>query len=168
MVQKRLIASGGFTLVELMITVVVMIIVASAIGVVIVDNQRGWSNMYGRINSDVVTDGYVARKKFDAVIRNASSEKIVLDDTGNWIEVYYYASGASTVVDRYVRFYEADGDLNVEYGKLDPKVTSSVETVCGNVSNCTFRQVGRSAQMILTLDNEEQTNTIVTSAVTHN
>lgn len=161
-------ALGGFTLVELMITTVVMIIVASAIGVIIVDNQRGWSNMYGRINSNVTTDGYVARKKFDAVMRNASSEKIIVDGSGNWIEAYYYASGASTVVDRYVRFYAAEGDLNIEYGTLEPKVTLSVETVCGNVSGCTFRQVGRSAQMILTLDNGTQTNTVVTSAVTHN
>ena len=168
MIKKINTTSRGFTLVELMITTVVMIIVAVAIGVVIVDNQRGWSNMYGRINSDVTTDGYVARKKFDAVMRNASSEKILIDSEGNWIEAYYYASGASPVVDRYVRFYEADGDLNVEYGTLDPKVTLSVETVCGNVSNCTFRQVGRSAQMILTLDDGTQTNTIVTSAVTHN
>ena len=168
MVQKRLTPLRGFTLVELMITTVVMIIVAAAIGIVIVDNQRGWSNMYGRINSDVTTDGYVARKKFDAAIRNSSSEKIVIDGDGNWIELYYYASGASTVVDRYVRFYEADGDLNVEYGTLDPKVTLSVETVCGNVSGCTFKQVGRSAQMILTLDNGTQTNTVVSSAVTHN
>ena len=168
MVQKRLTPLRGFTLVELMITTVVMIIVAAAIGIVIVDNQRGWSNMYGRINSDVTTDGYVARKKFDAAIRNSSSEKIVIDGDGNWIELYYYASSASTVVDRYVRFYEADGDLNVEYGALDPKVTLSVETVCGNVSGCTFKQVGRSAQMILTLDNGTQTNTVVSSAVTHN
>ena len=168
MSQKRLRMLKGFTLVELMITTVVMIIVAGAIGIVIVDNQRGWSNMYGRINSDVVTDGYVARKKFDSAIRNSSSEKIVLDAAGNWIELYYYASSASTALDRYVRFYEADGDLNVEYGTLDPKVTLSVETVCGNVSDCTFKQVGRSAQMILTLDNGTQTNTVVSSAVTHN
>ena len=166
--KTRIASAGGFTLVELMVTVVLMIIVAAAIGVVLVDNQRGWSNMYGRINSDVTTDGYVARKKFDTVIRNSSSEKIVLGEAGSWIELYYYASSASTVVDRYVRFYKADGDLNVEYGTLDPKVTLSVETVCGNVTDCTFRQVGRSAQMILTLDNGEQTNTIVTSAVTHN
>lgn len=167
MAQKRTVLRG-FTLVELMITMVVMIIVVSAIGVILIDNQRGWSNMYGRINSDVTTDGYVARRKFDVEIRNANSEKILVDSAGNWIEAYYYASDASTVVDRYVRFYEADGDLNVEYGTLDPKVTLSVETICGNVSGCTFKQVGRSAQMILTLDNGAQTNTIVTSAVTNN
>jgi len=158
----------GFTLVELMITMVIMIVVGLAIGVVIVDGQSSWSHMYERINSDVVTDGYVARKKFDVVMRNASREKILVGDAGSWIEVYYYASHLSKVVDRYARFYAADGDLNLEYGQLDPRATLDVETICENVTACTFRSVGQSIQMILTLDNGTQTNAIVSSAVTHN
>ena len=168
MIKKRPRASWGFTIVELMITMVVMVIILLAIGVVIVDGQHGWNVTYDRIHSDVITDGYVARKKFDSVIRSASREKFVLDGAGDWIEVYYYASDESTVVDRYARFYMADGDLNFEYGQLEPRETLGVETVCGNVSDCTFKMVGRSAQMILTLDNGTQTNTIVSSAVTHN
>jgi Tfp pilus assembly protein FimT len=158
----------GFTLVELMITTVIMIVVGLAIGVVIVDGQTSWNTMYDRINSDVVTDGYVARKKFDVVMRNASREKIAIGDAGSWVEVYYYASDSSTVVDRYARFYSADGDLNLESGQLDPRATLGVDTVCENVTACTFRNVGLSTQMILTLDNGTQTNTIVSSAVTHN
>jgi len=166
--KKSHIASRGFTLVELIITIIVMSIVVSAIAVVIVDSQRCWRVLYRRINSDVVTDGYVARKKFDAVMRRASGEIILIDNDGDWIEVYYYADDSSTVVDRYARFYEADGALNMEYGQLNPRTTSDVETVCGNVSDCTFKQFGRSAQMMLTLDDGTQKNTIVTSAVTHN
>jgi prepilin-type N-terminal cleavage/methylation domain-containing protein len=168
MAGKRHLVPRGFTLIELMISMVVMIIAAFTIGAVIVDGQNGWSNMYSRINSDVVTDGYVARKKFDAVMRNASSDKIFISADNSSVEVYYYASGLSTVVDRYVRFYESGGDLNLEYGQLDPKVTLNVETVCRNVSSCTFHQVGRSAQMILMLDNGTQKNTVITSAVTNN
>ncbi len=168
MIKKRPRAPRGFTLVELMITAVIMVIVAFAIGVVIVDSQSGWNVMYDRINSDVVTDGYVARKKFDAVMRSASREKFVLDGAGGWIEINCYADYDSTVADRYARFYVADGDLNLEYGQLEPRATLDVETVCGNVSGCTFKQVGRSVQMILTLDNGTQTNTVVSSAVTHN
>jgi prepilin-type N-terminal cleavage/methylation domain-containing protein len=158
----------GFTLVELMITTTIMLIVGLAIGVVIVDGQSGWSFMYDRINSDVVTDGYVARKKFDAVIRDASREKVLLDTAGSWVEVYYYSTPSSAVVDRYARFYAADGDLNFEYGQLQPRATLGVETVCENVTSCTFKQAGQSVEMILTLDNGTQTNTIVTSAVTNN
>ena len=65
----RHLARPGFTLVELMITMVIMVIVISAIGVVLFDSQRGWNFMYNRLYSDVVADSYVARKKFDAVMR---------------------------------------------------------------------------------------------------
>jgi prepilin-type N-terminal cleavage/methylation domain-containing protein len=168
MIKKRPNNMRGFTLVELMITTVVMLIVGLAIGVVIVNGQTGWNFMYERIYSDVVTDGYAARKQFDAVMRKASREKVLLDDAGAWVEVYYYSTASSAVVDRYARFYVADGDLNLEHGQLDPRVTLGVETVCGNVKSCTFKQAGQSVQMILTLDNGTQTNTIVSSAITYN
>jgi len=168
MIKKRPRARKGFTIVELMITTVIMISVGLAIGVVIVDGQTGWNTMYDRMNSDVVTDGYVARKKFDVVMRIANMGQSLVDADGAWIEVYSYASPSSTVVDRYSRFYVSDGDLNLEYGQVDPRVTLSIDTVCGNVSDCTFQQVGTSTQMTLTLDNRTHTNTIVSSAVTHN
>ena len=168
MIKKRLAASRGFTLIELIIAMAIMLIVVLAIGIALVDGQRGWSIQYDRIYSDVVTDGYVAKKKFDAVMRSASGETISLGDDGSWVKVYYYANDDSTVVDRYAYFYVANGDLNVEYGLYPNKETLSVETVCGNVSGCTFAQVGRSIQMILTLDNGTQTNTVISSAVTHN
>jgi len=161
-------ARKGFTLVELMITSVVVLIVGLAVGVVIVDGQTGWNTMYDRLNSNVVTDGYVARKKFDNVMRSASREKTLFAADGSWVEVYYYASPYSTVVDRYARFYVSDGDLNLEYGQLDPRTTINVETVCQNVSSCTFKQAGTSLQMTLKLDDGTQTNTVISSAITHN
>ncbi len=153
---------------ELVITAAIMSIVALAIGAVIVDGQSSWNVMYNRINSDVVTDGYVARRKFDAVMRKASRERIVLGVSDSSVEAYYYADDSSAVPDRYARFYTADGDLNLEYGQLNPRVTLGVETVCRNVSACTFKQAGRSAQMILTLNKGTQANTVVSSAVTQN
>ena len=168
MIKKRLTASRGFTLIELIIAMAITLIVVLAIGMALVDGQRGWSTQYNRIYSDVVTDGYVARRKFDAVMRTASRDNFLLDDAGSSVKVYYYANDDSAVVDRYAYFYVADGNLIVEYGQLNPTVTLSVETVCGNVSGCTFEQVGRSIQMILKLDNGTQTNTVISSAVTHN
>ena len=168
MVKKRRTASRGFTLVELIIAMAIMLIVVLAIGMALADGQRNWSTQYDRIYSDVVTDGYVARRKFDTVMRTASREKVLLDDAGGWVEVYYYANDDSAVVDRYARFYTADRNLNVEYGQLNPKETLSIETVCGNVSGRKFEQVGRSIQMILTLDDGTRTNTVISSAVTHN
>jgi len=168
MIKKRLTASRGFTLIELIIAMAIMLIVVLAIGMALVDGQRGWSTQYNRIYSDVVTDGYVARRKFDAVMRKASREKFEIDPAGSWVEVYYYADDTSTVVDRYARFSTANGNLNVEYGLYPNKETLSIETVCGNVSGCTFAQVGRSIQMILKLDNGTQTNTVISSAVANN
>jgi prepilin-type N-terminal cleavage/methylation domain-containing protein len=168
MIKKRLTSSRGFTLIELLTAIAIMVIVILAIGVALVDGQRGWNYMYNRIYSDVVTDGYVARRKFDAVLRKASREKFLIDSAGSWVEVYYYADDKSTEVDRYARFYASSGKLNVEYGQLNPKATDTIETVCENVSSCTFKQLGRSVQMILTLDNSTQKNTLITSAVTNN
>ena len=166
--KKRLTASRGFTLIELITAMAIMIFVVLAIGMALVDGQRGWNYMYNRVYSDIVTDGYVARRKFDAVLRKASREKFLIDPAGSWVEVYYFASDASTVVDRYARFYTAGGTLDIEYGQLNPTSTLTTETVCENVSSCTFEQLGRSIQMVLKLDNGTQTNTLITSAITNN
>ncbi|MHC4533322.1 MAG: PulJ/GspJ family protein [Planctomycetota bacterium] len=166
--KKRLTTSRGFTLTELLTAMAIMIFVVIAIGMALVDGQRGWNDMYSCVYSDVVTDGYVARRKFDAVLRKASRDKFLIDSTGSWVEVYYYASDASTVLDRYARFYTSSGSLNVEYGQLNPQSTLNIETVCENVSGCTFEQLGRSIQMVLKLDNGTQTNTVITSATTNN
>ena len=167
-INKRLTSTRGSTLIELLIGMSIMIFVVLAIGMALVDGQRGWNNMYDRIYSDAVTDGYVARRKFDAVLRKAKGETFSLAGDGSWLEANYYANDASTVVDRYARFYTSGGTLNVEYGQLNPKETISVETACSNVSGCVFKQSGRSAQMILILDDGTKTNTVITSATANN
>ena len=160
--------SRGFTLVEMMIALVMMLITASAIGAVIVDSQNSWGHLYNRVNGSVVTDGYVAMKKFDTVMRKASGQQIALDSNKNWVEVYYYSSDSTMVVDRYARFFTSGQDLMIEYGQLNPKVTLDLETICNNVSSCKFDQRGNSVQMFLKLDNGTQANTIITSAVANN
>ena len=170
MSKKRLTVQPGFTIVELMIAVMLSAIVMFGIGAMVVDSQRGWQRMYNRIYSDVATDSYVARKTFDSVIRKASGEMLLLDDAGSWLEVYYYADANSAVVDRYARFSydEGDSQLSIEYGIVEPRQTLSIQTVCGYVSSCVFKRAGRSAQMILTLDDGSQTATVVSSSVMHN
>ena len=158
----------GFTLVELMVATVAGAIITFAVGMLLVSSQRGWQTMYSGINSGAMADSYIARKTFDAVVRKASREKLLLDDSGDWIEVYYYDDAASTTADCYARFYQADGNLNLEYGKVNPRETSTVLTVCRNVSDCVFKANGCSVQMVLTLDDGRQTATVVSSAVMHN
>ncbi len=168
MLKNRTTNPKGLTLIELMIATVIMVTAVLGIGVILVDSQRGWNVMYNRIYSDVVTDGHIARRTFDRVIRKASRDKIALDDAGLWVEVRYYQDANSTIVDRYARFYEADGQLNIEYGTLNPQETLNVQTVCENVSDCVFMAQGTSVQMILSLDNGSEAATVVSSAVVHN
>jgi len=166
--SKRLTFRCGFTLTELAIAVVTSVVVMVGIAVVLVDGMKGWNRMYNRAYGDVVTDSYVARRLFDTEVRKASRERFAVAEDGSSLEIYYYFSAASTEPDRYAHFYTSDADLNVEYGILEPRETLRVQTVCGNVANCAFMGQGRSAQMVLTLDDGSQTVTTVTSAVMHN
>ncbi len=160
---------GGFTLTELMVTTVIVAIVILALGSVVADGVRGWQRMYDRVYADVVTDGFVARRVFDRIIRKASRQMYSVDDSGEWLKVYYYSSGAATTLDRYGLFYVSGDELKVEHGiRATPETPLQTETVCGNVSSCVFKGDGRSAQMILTLDDGSQSVTVVSSAVMHN
>jgi len=166
--NKRIANSKGFSLIELMMATTLACIVVVGIGVVLVDSQRGWNTMYTRTYSDVVTDAHVARRTFDRVVRNASSQGVLLDDYGNWVGVYYYSDPNSSIVDRYTRFISSNSQLTVEYGVVEPRQTLNTEILCENVSSCVFKLAGNSVQMVLTLDDGSQNATIVASAVTHN
>jgi hypothetical protein len=103
------------------------------------------------------------------VVRRATRTRFLLDADGNWLEAYYCQDPNATIVDSYARFTEANGELSVEYGRLNPRETLSTNTVCGNVVGCIFfKGAGYSAQMILTLDNGKERITVVSSAVMHN
>ena len=159
---------SGVTVIEIVIAAAASVIVMVGVGIAIVDGQRGWNRMYSRTYADVVTDGYVARKMFDTAVRKSSREMYLIDDSGQWVEVYYYSSPSVSEADSYARFFVSGGDLNVEYGKLDPRATTSVHTVCSNVSSVSFSGGGTSIQMILNLDDGAQSSTVTCSAVMHN
>jgi len=158
----------GLTLIELMTAAAIIPIMGFGIAIVLADSQRGWNAMYNRIYSHVVTDSHVARRMFDAVIRKSSSQSYVLDGGGTSVETYYYSDPNVPFLDGYACFFVAGNHLYVEYGQLNPKQTTNIETICGNVASCVFRANGRSVQMFLTLDNGSQRITTVTSAVMHN
>ena len=168
MSRKRITAQYGFTLIELMIAITASMIVMLGVALVMANSQKSWNQLYTRAFSDVVGDSNVAGIKFKDIIRKASQYGFVVDSKGKGIEVYYYDSEDSNDVDRYAHFYELEGDLNLEIGKLNPRETQEVQTVCTNVTECLFTASGRSAQMMLTLDNGSRTISTVTSAFLHN
>ncbi|MHC4221067.1 MAG: hypothetical protein ACYST9_01485 [Planctomycetota bacterium] len=157
---------AGLTLMELFAAMIISIIVILGAGFILVSNHKGFEKLYERANGDVATDGYVAQKRFENVIRNASREKVVFDT--NSVEIYYYDSNSAPLVDRYARFYKTGGDLNFEYGVYDPKKTLEVSTVCSNVSACSFYNTGRSVQMKLVLDDGLRSVEVMGSAVMNN
>lgn len=158
----------AFTLVELMIAMAISCIVILTIGLVLADGQKAWNKMYSNVYSDVSTASIVASKAFDAVVRKSGSEKISVDPAGNWVEVQYYNNDASTAFDRYARFYKQNGQLKIERGYISPHAVISTEIICGNVTDCVFKSTGKSAQMILTLENSSQKMDVVSSAVLNN
>lgn len=165
---KRIAAQHGFTLIELMIAITASMIVMLGLALVLANSQKSWNQLYIRAFSDVVGDSNVAGIKFKNVIRKASQNGYVVDNQGKGIEVYYYDSEDSAEVDRYAHFYESDGDLNLELGKLNPRETLEVQTICNNVTECLFTAAGRSAQMALTLDNGSRKISTVSCAFLHN
>jgi prepilin-type N-terminal cleavage/methylation domain-containing protein len=168
MARKRTTIQHGFTLIELIIAVTASLVVMLGVTLVLANSQENWNHLYTRAFSDIAGDSNVAGKKFKAITCKASQNGFVLDEDGKGIEVHYYNNENSAVVDRYAHFYELDGDLNLELGILEPRETLEVRTICSNVSECFFTAAGRSAQMVLTLDDGSRTVSTVSCAYMHN
>jgi prepilin-type N-terminal cleavage/methylation domain-containing protein len=159
---------AGLTLIELMVTIVISTIIILAVAVVLSDGQKAWGHMYGDINSDVAVQSLTACKRFDAVVRAASSNNCTIDPAGNWVEVDSYSSSSATAVDRYTRFAWQNSQLTCEYGSLGPKATIGIQTLCSNVTACKFVKVGSSIQMVLTLNDNTRSSTVASSNVMNN
>jgi len=161
----------AFTITEQMVVMLVSAIVILGMGAVLVDSQKGWNRTYDRAYGDVATDGYVAQKTFEAVVRKSSTKR---ESTGTGeITVYYYNDPlTSTQLDRYARFYKDGDKLMADYGQLDeqenPQNPSQTDTLAQNVEDVSFSVSGVCLQMILSLDNGSDTLTVVSSAVRHN
>lgn len=164
----------GFTLTELTVVMAMAPVVILSMGIVLVDSQRGWNQMYNRVYSGVVTDSYVARKTFDTVVRKSSISRERLGNDNDEVVLYYYNDPASsTWLDRYARFYTAGKRLLVDYGKSDAKGnlhgrTQQTTTLAHNVEAVNFSVTGTCVQMTLRLDNGSEALTVMTSAIRHN
>jgi len=162
---------SGFTLTELTIVFAIASVVMLGMGMALVDSQRGWNRMYNRAHEGVASDGYIAAKTFEAVIRKSSmmSERLGDDE----IEVYYYDDPESSVnLDRYARFYKDDTELFVDYGELNsqghPHGHVQTITLARNIESVSFSMAGTCMQMILQLDDGSESLTVMAAAIRQN
>ena len=163
--------NSGFTLIEMIIAAAMASIVILAVGIVLVNSQRAYQVTYDKVNADVMTDAFAARRLFDSIIRKSSTEGITLNEDRSSVEVHYYDTDSSSYLDRYARFYTSGLDLNVEHGIINTngtEQTTTVNTVCTNVTSCKFMNQGSSVSMVLKLNDEQKENVMVTCAYLNN
>lgn len=161
----------GLTLIELMISMVAALIIFSGLGIIMADGQRGFATMYEKAHADVVEEGFVLKNRFDSIIRKASPKNAEIGSNNEYIKVSYYSGPLSENYDRYAKFYfddSGDGVIKLVEGDIPESGDVSTHLVCSNVTSCHFEINGRTASMVVTLEDNEQKNIISSSAFMHN
>lgn len=159
----------GFSLIEIILVIMLLGVVLLSMGVVLVGNSRAWDKVYAKANADVVTARHAAIRTFARIIRKAARDHIQVADDQTWVEAQYYGGSGSSSPDRYALFtVNGNGELQVEFGALNPRSVSEVRILCGHVSSCFFEKNGSAVHMTLAVENGENSDLIVTSAVAHN
>src|SRR5512135_690841 len=122
MASKKNNLRSGFTLIELMVTVIAAIIVLIGISTMIAAGHRNFNTMYRRTTSDVVRNAYEARIIFDRIVRKSVFERADLASSENLV-VYYYSDPAnmslSVFPDRYAMFYKDGSVLRLQEGNCN-------------------------------------------------
>lgn len=158
------------TLIELMITVAIVTMVILAVGVALVDTQRGWNKMYNRVYGPVATDSYAVKKGFDRIVRKSSQKRYILGT--NNLTVFYYDSLNSTTLDRYANFRRAGTNLFADEGPVDGagaiQQPDTTMLLARHVTAVGFAVDAAVAKMILELDDGGENVTVSCSAVRHN
>ena len=185
----------GFTLIELMVTILLASIVFLGIGVVLADGIRGYKRMFTRIHGDIVNDAYVARIKFDRICRKARAGSAIVSVDGNGnslLEVNYYSvpnvsGNANQEPDRYAKFYlngTYPASLMLDTSTIGPNTVTTTQTVASNVTELQFSSqfideetgyvTGNGLQMVMTLNDKNTTKdsnhsiTITCCSIMHN
>lgn len=177
MEKKNEITKPGFSLIEMVVTVLIAGIVILGIAAVMADAHRGYRKMYERIHGNIVNDAYAARLKFDSVCRKSSRYHIGYAPQEVIVLLYSNNLNPGADPDKYARFYPEDDsyptNLILDTGTYDPNTgaitpTGDPETVAQNVEELKFSLDGKSVQMTLTLDDDEHGLTVVCSSIRHN
>lgn len=180
-IANRKTKKSGFTLVEMMVTILILTVVMLGLAGVMADSHKGYNRMYKRIHGDVVNDAYVARLRFDKVCRKAraGSADLGIDPDVPFLQILYYSTPntngpADLPPDRYAQFYLNGADLMLDTGTYDPETgvgpPTGTETVARNVTELKFSAVGgKCCQMVMTLLKDgEHSITVTCSSIMHN
>jgi len=183
---KKITKQSGFTMVELMVTVLIASIIMVAISGVIADASKGYNQMYNRIHGDIINDAYVARLRFDKICRSARAGTAILNADATTLQVLYYSKPNNTndpnlPPDRYAEFYLNNTNLMLDTGTYNPNTgviaQTGTETVARNVVGSSLKFSApvneKSVQMVMTLDknpaiNSDYSITVTCGSIMHN
>lgn len=175
--------SKAFTLVELMVTILAVVVLIIGISAMLAQGHLGYRRLYNRVNSEVVRNAHEARRTFERIVRKSSIERHDPDDPDSSIPtnelcVYYYSDPLAplTVPDRYARFYLADNaqwadtELMLDEGPVNfaalpapgptmpalpaPDSTIMLAHYVTVPASSIFSTRGQSLRMVLMLDNQ--------------
>jgi prepilin-type N-terminal cleavage/methylation domain-containing protein len=167
----------GFTLVELMVTMLAAVVVTLGVMNVLANNQKSYNQTYERVYGSVVQDAYAARRIFEQLARKSSIRKCLVGSSNEYAEVYYYSSNEESTaphLDRYARFYLSGTDLMLERGEIDPATfahvngTATTQKVASHVTTAYFEQTRPCLHMHIVLNDGKQDLPVTVTAMRHN
>lgn len=174
-IPNRATKKSGFTLIEMMVTILLASIVFLGVAVVLADGIRGYKRTFTRIHGDIVNDAYVARLKFDKICRKASAGSAVVNADTTAVQVLYYSTpnisgDADLDPDSYATFYLNGTDLMLDTGTIAAGTPTTTEIVAGNVTELQFSAPfdGKSVQMVITLVDSDHAITVTCGSIMHN
>ena len=127
---------SAFTLIEVLVTAMAAVILIVGLSAMLFYGQRGYNTMYRRINSEVVRNGYEARRVFDAIVRKSTIERCDIlspDDIYGDIYLYYYydetapLAPAPEPLDRYHYMIPAQPDRFARFYVKDTSASGQLE-----------------------------------------
>ena len=171
--MKRIRYHFGFTITELVLAIAVGTMLILALGVVMVDTQKGWQDSYAKVHGGAASDAMMAKTAFDSIVRKASRSIYQFDGFDD-ITVYYYDNWlTSATLDRYARFFRSDenpSQMYVQQGTLKDGVKDVMTEVllASNVADLEFKPINGGIEMKLALDDGREQTTVVSTAILHN
>ena len=170
---KRITKQSGFTIIELMMTILIASVAILGISGVLADSYKGYNRMFTRVHGNIVVDAYVARLKFDKICRMARAGSATVDTTVPFLRVEYYSApnlGANPNLgpDMFAKFSLSGTNFVVTTGAIG--TAGNQEIIANNVNQLKFSAPvdGKTVQMVMTLADTNHAITVTCGSIMHN